>query len=83
MIDLKAGICRTPLEPLKTFVDDPLRVLRTIRFAQRFGFKICPEIMKAALTPEVKEAFEHKITNERILKEMDKILVSREPHISI
>lgn len=43
--DLKNGIVRTPLEPLKTFVDDPLRVLRTIRFAQRFGFRIADEII--------------------------------------
>jgi tRNA nucleotidyltransferase (CCA-adding enzyme) len=38
--DLKNEIVRTPLPPKKTFIDDPLRVLRTIRFAQRFGFNI-------------------------------------------
>jgi tRNA nucleotidyltransferase (CCA-adding enzyme) len=34
--DLKHGIIRTPLDPLQTFLDDPLRILRTIRFATRF-----------------------------------------------
>jgi len=34
--DLKNQICRTPLEPLKTFLDDPLRLLRVIRFSHRF-----------------------------------------------
>jgi tRNA nucleotidyltransferase (CCA-adding enzyme) len=34
--DLKNGTIRTPLEPFQTFIDDPLRVLRTIRFANRF-----------------------------------------------
>lgn len=38
--DLENGIIRTPLAPYETFKDDPLRILRTIRFATRFGFKI-------------------------------------------
>jgi len=38
--DLENGICRTPLNPFQTFKDDPLRVLRTIRFATRFNFVI-------------------------------------------
>lgn len=42
--DLKEGIARTPLEPYKTFKDDPLRILRTIRFASRFDLKVAPEI---------------------------------------
>ena len=36
--DLKGRILRTPLDPLQTFLDDPLRLLRTVRFANRFGF---------------------------------------------
>lgn len=46
--DLKNGVIRTPLEPVKTFIDDPLRVLRTVRFSMRFGFKISQEIIDAA-----------------------------------
>lgn len=36
--DIKDGIVRTPLDPLQTFLDDPLRVLRAVRFACRFDF---------------------------------------------
>jgi tRNA nucleotidyltransferase (CCA-adding enzyme) len=52
--DLEEGIVRTPLEPLQTFLDDPLRVLRTIRFATRFHFNIIPEIFTAAKDPRVR-----------------------------
>lgn len=38
--DLRAGIIRTPLSPMVTFQDDPLRVLRALRFASRFGFTL-------------------------------------------
>mmetsp|Transcript_98066 Transcript_98066/g.134868 ORF Transcript_98066/g.134868 Transcript_98066/m.134868 type:complete len:159 (+) Transcript_98066:183-659(+) len=40
--DLHNKFIRTPLEPLQTFLDDPLRLLRTIRFANRFEFEIDP-----------------------------------------
>ena len=38
-------IIRTPLEPLKTFTDDPLRILRVFRFWARFGFTIDESII--------------------------------------
>jgi tRNA nucleotidyltransferase (CCA-adding enzyme) len=52
--DLRNGIIRTPLDPMNTFMDDPLRVLRAVRFAARFNFKILPEVKTAILDPNVK-----------------------------
>jgi len=43
--DIKNKLIRTPLEPLHTFLDDPLRVLRTVRFAVRYDFTIVPEVL--------------------------------------
>lgn len=40
LADLAAGVIRTPLEPVQTFLDDPLRVLRAIRFACAFGYRL-------------------------------------------
>ena len=55
--DLEDKIVRTPLEPKQTFMDDPLRLLRTIRFANRFEFTIHPDIFEAAKDPEIKVSF--------------------------
>ena len=74
--DMKQGIARTPLEPKKTFVDDPLRVLRSIRFAQRFGLAYEENIFLAAQDPQVRESFESKISYERIMMEMDKMFAN-------
>jgi len=52
--DLKKRILRTPLEPLQTFLDDPLRLLRTIRFANRLEFDIDPEIVEAAKNSKIR-----------------------------
>lgn len=77
--DLRNGIVRTPLEPLQTFLDDPLRVLRTVRFATRFDFKIAPEIFQAATDQSVIQALETKVSFERLGKEMDLMLGDRFP----
>ncbi len=47
--DLRDGIIRTPLSPMITFQDDPLRVLRAIRFAARFGFTLHEVKLNAAI----------------------------------
>jgi tRNA nucleotidyltransferase (CCA-adding enzyme) len=51
--DLRDGIIRTPLPPKETFNDDPLRVIRCVRFASRFGFEMVPELKEAALDPAI------------------------------
>jgi tRNA nucleotidyltransferase (CCA-adding enzyme) len=51
--DLKNGVIRTPLKPYSTFFDDPLRILRTFRFASRFGFKVEPDIIEALKSEEI------------------------------
>lgn len=68
--DLRNGIARTPIDSVKTFIDDPLRILRTIRFAAKYNLKLAPEIIEAAKLPEVQEAFRKKISPERIWKEL-------------
>lgn len=45
--DIREGILRTPLDPYETFDDDPVRILRCLRFAARFGWKIDPTTMEA------------------------------------
>lgn len=47
LADLKAGVIRTPLDPVITFRDDPLRMLRAVRFATRFRFRVEPEVYQA------------------------------------
>ena len=53
MPDLRDGIIRTPLTPNETFQDDPLRVLRCVRFASRFGFDLERELQEAAKDPVI------------------------------
>lgn len=74
--DLENGIIRTPLDPEITFSDDPLRMMRAIRFATRFGFKIEDKtldgIVKTASRIEI-------ISMERICDEMNKMMMSERP----
>ncbi|KAH0787501.1 polyA polymerase family protein [Histomonas meleagridis] len=68
--DLKNGIINTPLDPIESFKDDPLRVLRAFRFASRFGFKLHESIIPAA--QKIHGDFKRKITRERIATELIK-----------
>lgn len=72
--DLDAKRIRTPLEPKTTFTDDPLRVLRLIRFASRLDFKIDEETENCMSEPEVMEALKMKISRERVGIEVTKML---------
>ncbi|EPR78113.1 tRNA nucleotidyltransferase-polyA polymerase, partial [Spraguea lophii 42_110] len=72
--DLKNKIIRTPLHPLKTFKDDPLRILRVIRFSVKYNFKIDNEIVDTLKNKSFKKYLIDKVSNERIRIELDKIL---------
>ena len=72
--DMEKRIIRTPLSPYQTFKDDPLRVLRCIRFAARLDYCIDPEAEKAMSDESIKEALKLKISRERIGTEIEKML---------
>lgn len=74
--DLSDGILRTPTDPNITFSDDPLRMLRCIRFACRFGFTIDMETYGALKTNKERIRI---ISAERIATELGKILMSGQP----
>lgn len=68
--DLQKGVLRTPLDPVVTFLQDPLRILRAIRFAAKYGFELDDTLIRAARDPRVQRAFMDKLAHERIWKEM-------------
>ncbi len=80
--DLESGVLRTPTDPLRTFDDDPLRMLRAIRFAAVLGFTLAPDLvpamrrMKSRLAPPV-------ISAERIAEELKRMLGSERPKLAL
>jgi len=72
--DLITNTIRTPLDPIKTFFDDPLRIFRVIRFAAKYNGKIDNETYQAMLDPRLRESIKSKISRERIGQEIHKML---------
>lgn len=72
--DLRAGLVRTPLPPLVTLLDDPLRVFRAVRFASKYQFRIEPELVKACSEPSVHEKIATKISPERCSQELKSMI---------
>ncbi len=74
--DLRKGVLRTPLEPAKTYSDDPLRMMRAIRFATQLDFQIEEESFQAI--------YQHRdrisiVSQERITDELNKIILAKVP----
>jgi hypothetical protein len=77
--DLLAARLSTPLEPLVTFRDDPLRVLRAVRFATRLGFRFDEPLRAAAADATVATDLGSKVSRERIGIELDGALSGPHP----
>lgn len=76
--DLESGIIRTPLDPDITFSDDPLRMMRAIRFATQLGFFIEERTLQAIADNKERISI---ISKERIIDELNKIVMSAKPSI--
>ncbi|MFT6865600.1 MAG: poly(A) polymerase [Cyclobacteriaceae bacterium] len=73
---LEMKLIKTPLEPNVTFSDDPLRIMRAIRFASQLGFDIEPETWEAIVANKDRLSI---ISQERISDELNKIICSKKP----
>jgi len=78
--DLENKILRTPLEPSQTYTDDPLRMMRAIRFASTLQFTIEPDSL-AAIKQEASRI--RIVSMERIMTEFNKIMLSRKPSVGL
>lgn len=76
LADIRRKIIKTPLEPSITFSDDPLRMMRAIRFATQLNFDIHPDTFDALI--KEKERIEI-ISKERITDELNKIILAKKP----
>jgi putative nucleotidyltransferase with HDIG domain len=76
--DIEQMILRTPLAPDQTFIDDPLRMMRTIRFAAQLHYTILPETI-VSITRNAERI--DIISKERILDELNKIIACKKPSI--
>lgn len=76
--DLNEGIIRTPLDPDTTYSDDPLRMLRAIRFATQLGFKIVPESKESIRRNAGRLSI---LSHERIADELNKIMKTARPSV--
>jgi len=80
MEDLKNGVIRTPLEPATTYSDDPLRMIRAIRFAAQLGFEIDTESLTAIR--EYRDRI-RIVSRERIMDELHKIMATDKPSVGL
>ena len=71
---LKEGILVTPLNPMKTMMDDPLRILRAMRFSLTRDLEVHTDIMEAIKQPDILHKLKTTVSVERIREEIGKML---------
>lgn len=76
--DMQEGIIRTPLDPDRTYTDDPLRMIRAVRFASQLSFEIVEESLKSI---EKNRERIKILSKERITEELNKIVMSPKPSV--
>ncbi len=74
--DLKRKLIRTPADPGITFSDDPLRMMRAIRFATQLGFDIEPDTFEGIIAHKERISI---ISQERVIDELNKIILAETP----
>ncbi len=79
MEHMKQKLIQTPLDPKVTFDDDPLRMLRAIRFAARFGFRLSDEVMQAITDYSDRIKI---ISAERIIEEINGMIMADKPSLA-
>jgi len=80
LLDLKNKVIKTPLEPGITYSDDPLRMMRAIRFATQLNFTIEESSLQAITTNKERLKI---VSKERIVDELNKILAAHKPSIGL
>jgi poly(A) polymerase len=78
--DMREKLIRTPLQPEKTFSDDPLRMMRAIRFASQLDFRIDSSTFLGIVDTAERISI---ITQERITEELNKIMLSPKPSVGL
>lgn len=78
--DISKKMIRTPLQPEETFNEDPLRMLRAIRFSAQLGFEVHPDLYRAIRKEKERLSI---VSQERVTAELFKILGTSEPSIGI
>ncbi|HUZ58552.1 MAG TPA: HD domain-containing protein [Hanamia sp.] len=76
LADIENKIIKTPLPPDQTFIDDPLRMMRAIRFATQLNFTISPETFEAIKNNKERIKI---VSGERVIDEINKIVMTEKP----
>jgi len=82
LVDLEQGLLRTPRDPDETFADDPLRMLRAIRFVAQLGFRLDPALLPA-MRRQRHRVQPPVLSPERVAEELKKILASERPRLAL
>ena len=78
MRDLIDGVVRTNIDPVQSFTDDPLRMLRAVRYVTRYGFRMDPSVRVVFDDANVRQQFRHLVSRQLTMRELFKMFHQEE-----